>query len=618
MKPLILLFKALLLWPIRLIARLLAVLEWIGRAVLGAVALGVGVAVVVALLFAWHAAPPAAPVLPSRFVLALTLDAPLTETPSLETPLPLWDDPQPIHLGTLLTTLDNAAEDPRVAAVALDLSRFPGASYAQLAELRDALGRLRQAGKPVFAFADRYDQKSYFLASVADTVTLDPEGFVLLPGLALEPTYFKAALDRVGITVYAFRAGRYKSFVEPFTRTSMSESEKSAATDLMLGLWGQIRDAIAAARKRPATAIERYHTAFDEILAAHDGDGAAAAKAQGLVDALTPFAEWQTKLLESVALADRDHDFISWQRYHAAHEAKRLLANGNGEIRVITLEGTITEMDDGNDATASSDRLVAELEAARDDDTVRAVVLRIDSPGGSAFAAEAIRRAVRAVRDAGKPVIASFAGVAASGGYWVASAADAIVARPETLTGSIGVFALIPNAAPLMEKLDLTTDGVRTGPFAAPLDPRRPLPDAVRRALDASVGHTYRRFLAVVSEGRGIPQAELEPVAEGRVWLGTTAAKLGLVDRLGGLETAIALARERANAPDAEVHWPTSSLAPREVVRRLIFGSETSALAPPLAWLTAPLRPLAPLLRSLTEPTTALPPVWAHCLCVAP
>ncbi|HNQ49569.1 MAG TPA: signal peptide peptidase SppA [Hydrogenophilus thermoluteolus] len=614
MKPLILLFKALLLWPIRLIARLLAVLEWIGRAVLGAVALGVGVAVVVALLFAWHAAP----VLPSRFVLALTLDAPLTETPSLETPLPLWDDPQPIHLGTLLTTLDNAAEDPRVAAVALDLSRFPGASYAQLSELRDALGRLRQAGKPVFAFADRYDQKSYFLASVADTVTLDPEGFVLLPGLALEPTYFKAALDRVGITVYAFRAGRYKSFVEPFTRTLMSESEKSAATDLMLGLWGQIRDAIAAARKRPVEAIERYHAAFDEILAAHDGDGAAAAKAQGLVDALTPFAEWQTKLLESVALADRDHDFISWQRYHAAHEAKRLLANGNGEIRVITLEGTITETDDGNDATASSDRLVAELEAARDDDTVRAVVLRIDSPGGSAFAAEQIRRAVRAVRDAGKPVIASFAGVAASGGYWVASAADAIVARPETLTGSIGVFALIPNAAPLMEKLDLTTDGVRTSPFAAPLDPRRPLPDAVRRALDASVGHTYRRFLAVVSEGRGIPQAELEPVAEGRVWLGTAAAKLGLVDRLGGLETAIALARERANAPDAEVHWPTSSLAPREVVRRLIFGSETSALAPPLAWLTAPLRPLAPLLRSLTEPTTALPPVWAHCLCVAP
>ncbi|WP_217126132.1 signal peptide peptidase SppA [Hydrogenophilus thiooxidans] len=618
MKPLVLLLKALLFWPIRLIARLLGALEWIGRAVLGAIALGVGFAAVVALLFAWHAAPPAAPTLPSRFVLALTLDAPLTETPPLSAPLPLWDEPQPIHLGALLTTLDHAAKDPRVAAVALDLRDFPGASYAQLAELRESLARLRQASKPLFAFADRYDQKSYFLASVADTVTLDPEGFVLLPGLALEPTYFKAALDRIGITVHAFRAGRYKSFVEPFTRTSMSESEKSAATDLMLGLWGQIRDAIAAARKRPATAIERYHTAFDEILAAHEGDAAAAAHAQGLVDALTPFGEWQTKLLESVALTDRDRDVLPWQRYHAALEAKHLLPNRTGEIRVITLEGVITETDDGNDATASSEQLVDELEAARDDDAVRAVVLRIHSPGGSAFAAEQIRRAAQAVRDAGKPVIASFAGVAASGGYWVASTADAIVARPETLTGSIGVFALIPNAAPLMEKLELTTDGVRTGPFAAPLDPRRPLPDAVRRALDASVGHTYRRFLAVVGEGRGIPQAELEPVAEGRVWLGAAAAKLGLVDRLGGLETAIALARERANAPDAVVRWPTPPLSPREVVRRLIFGSETFALAPPLASLTASLRPLAPLLRPLTAPGATLPPVWAHCLCAAP
>ncbi len=621
---------ALLVAPLKLAARLLAGLEWLGRAVLGAIALAVGLMVLVALAVAWHAKPPATPLLPHRFILDLTLDGSISETPPLTPPLALWDEEEEQnHLGSLLEALAAAATDPRVVAVTLDLSRFSGASYAQLAELRDALARCQAAGKPVYAFADRFDQKRYYLASIAREITLDPEGFVLLPGLALEPTYLKAALDRLGVTVYAFRAGRYKSFVEPFTRNAMSEEERSAVTDLLFGLWHQVRDAIAAARHLPPAAVDRYHAAYDERLTAHGGDGAQTALAEKLVDLLAPRDAWEKRVGDATGL-DLEHDRVSWHRYLAAHQAKRLLHPKGGEIRVIVVDGTIVERDDGSPTAAASDRLVEALNDARDDAAVRAVVLRIASPGGSAFAAEEIRRAVAAVRSAGKPVVASFAGVAASGGYWIATAADAITARPETLTGSIGVFALIPNAARLLEKLDLTTDGVRTGPFAAPLDPRQPLPEAVTRALDASVSHTYRRFLTLVSEGRKIPASELPPIAEGRVWLGSAAVKLGLVDELGGLERALALARERAGAPDAEVRWATEPPTVREWLRRLLFTlqSKVSAvgLTPSLMGtsvdtllLPPSLTPLvATLARELTAPTATLPPLWAHCLCTPP
>ncbi len=613
-------FIALLTLPLRLVALLFRLLERLGLAFLGALALALGVVAVAALLFLWHHAPSTPPSLPTHFVLDIALNGEMDEAPS---PLPFADDTIPF--GTLIETLAAAANDPRVVGVAIDLSKLGSINYAQIGELRAQIARLRDRGKPVWAYADQFDQKRYLLASAATEVTLDPEGYLLLPGLALEPTYLKAALDRLGITFYAVRAGRYKSFVEPFTRTSMSADERVAVTDLLFGLWQQITAAIASDRGLPREAIEGYHARFDERLARHGGDPAATALAERLVDRLDPQPRWRERLREVAQLSDGRRAFVSWRDYAARRHASAMLAGEAAAIRVIALTGTINETDGEKEPPGSASAAIAALKEARDDKRVRAVVLRIDSPGGSAFTAEQIRRAVADLRAAGKPVIASLGGVAASGGYWVAAASQAIVAQPETITGSIGVFALIPNAAGLLQQWSLTTEGVRTGPFAAPLDPRQPLPEPVVRALQASVEHTYRRFLHIVSEGRKLPEAEVAAVAEGRVWLGSAAVKLGLVDQLGGLTEAIALARQAANAPEATVEWHTPLLTPRTLLRRLLWAT---GFARPIS-LTLPggiAQPTALLPPSIVEWLATLPLTnrslpflsWAHCLCSAP
>lgn len=638
---------ALFLLPLRLVAALVRLLERLGLAVLGAFAFAAGLIAVLALLFAWHVSPATPTVLPERFVLEVAPKGALTESPPFA-PLPL--ETAPPHFGTLVEALTAAIDDPRVVGVALDLTEFGSASYAQIDELRGVLARLRATGKPVWAFAEQFDQKRYLLASAASEITLDPAGHLLLTGLAIEPTYLKAALERLGITIYAFRAGRYKSFVEPFTRTAMSEEERVAMGDLVQGLWQQITWAIAEARQLPREAIERYHRHFDERLAAHAGDPAATALAERLVDRLEPRTAWRKRLEAMAQLTDSPRAFVAWERYAVERpDAISLPAlTHRGTIRVIALTGALTDAEEEEEGTGVAAAIEA-LTSAQKEPSVRAVVLRIDSPGGSAFAAERLRRAVAEVRAAGKPVIASLAGVAASGGYWVAAASDAVVAAPQTVTGSIGVFALIPNAAGLLRDWSLTTDGVRTGPFAAPLDPRQPLPEPVARALQLSVEHTYRRFLQVVREGRKLPEAEVQPVAEGRVWLGSAAVKLGLVDRLGGVMSAVALARERANAPEAAIEWHTPTPSPRQLVRRLLLalgipaGEELKFAAAAAGLSQTPeaaahrrLEVAALVHLARVEPASAarLPPLypflffasqrasswatWAHCLCTAP
>ncbi len=605
MKPLWSRLWRALTWPLR-------ALEWLGRVVLGIVAVGALTAVVL-----WAHIQPAPLVLPSRFVLEVTLEAPLTEEPPPAPLAALAERPAALAFGPLVETLDRAAQDPRVAAVLFDLNDFAGASYAQLEELRAAVARLRAAGKPVWAHADQYEQKAYFLASAATHVALDPDGYVLLPGLALEPTYFKAALDALGLTVHAFRAGRYKSFVEPFTRTDMSDDEREAASDLIAGLWRRVRDAIAHARGRDAAAIEHYHREFDTLLAAHRGDAARLAQEEKLVDALAPFDEWRRERYARLEL-NADEHAVSWQDYRR-HEEERQRArwhSGDGEVLVLAVAGAIVEDAEPGEPLASAAALVQALEDAAEDERVRAVVLRVDSPGGSAHAAEQVRRAVAKVQQAGKPVVASFSGLAASGGYWLSASADAIVVSPTTVTGSIGVFALVPDAAGLMQKLRLSTDGVRTGPFAAPLDPRQPLPAPVARALQASVNHTYERFVRVVAQGRSLPEQEVEAIAQGRVWLGDTAVKLGLADALGGVHEAIELARARANAPHARVRWFAPTLTPQQLLRQMFFA-ETRTASQANAWLSALIPAALPpatwhaVLQAPREP-------WALCLCLPP
>ncbi|MCX7946263.1 MAG: signal peptide peptidase SppA [Hydrogenophilus sp.] len=617
----------LLLLPLRLLASLLRLLEMAGRLVVGLIALLIALLTLALLFTDWHRAPAPHP-LPERFLLHLALEGPITERPA-EDPLDLlFGDPHQQSLAHLLETLETARTDPRVIGVALDLSRLGSATLAQLDELRGQLTQLRAAGKSVHAYADAYTQKSYFLASIADEIVLDPDGHLLLPGLAFYPTYLKAALDALGIEVHAFRAGRHKSFIEPFTRTEMSADERANLEDLLHAIWQRLRDAIAAARRIPPAEIERYHTQFDALLAAADGDPAQTALNARLVDRLESQSAWEARLLAAHHLSGRREALVPWHRYRLTTRALDSLRRRSGEIRVIPIDGAIVEEEDSEEAVAAAVSLVEHLTAAAEDPHVRAVVLRIASPGGSAFAAETIRRTVEHLQQSGKPVIASLAGVAASGGYWLAAPADLIVATPYTLTGSIGVFALLPNLSGLLEKLHLSTDGVATGPFAAALDPRLPLSERVADALQRSVDHTYRRFLTVVADGRKLPLQEVAAVAEGRVWLGETAQKLGLIDRLGGLNDAIALARERANAPDAAVTWPAPSPNPAKLLRRLLVHHSplpagsivSSSVLPPSLLLLLTAQEAAdslPLLRRLfTDPPTLDP--LAHCLCTPP
>ncbi len=597
----------LILLPLRLV-------EFLGR-----IAIGLAVLVFVAalLISQWE------PVLklPPRFVLTLALDGDLVEQPPLPDGLrslrSLEPGPAPLVLRDVLDALDRARRDERVLAVALDLSRLGGASFAQIEELRGAIARLRQAGKPVYAYGDVLPQKAYYLAAAAQEVTLDPEGMVLLPGVAVTQNYFRDAFDRLGVRVHAFRVGKHKSFVEPFTRNDMSPEEREVTQDLIGGIWQRLLDDLARDRSLAPAVLRRYSERYDEVLAAHEGDSAKAAQAERLVDQLQGYEDWHDGLLERYGREGNQAEEVAFDDYLYA-TAPALPAAKAPVVALLPIQGTLI---DGppRDGMASADSIVDRLDEAAEDETIKAVVLRLDTPGGSAFAAERIRRAVLRVKAAGKPVIVSMSGTAASGGYWIASAADEIFADRFTLTGSIGIFALFPEAAGLLDKLSVHTDGVKTGPFADGLDPRVPLADPVARAVQAEIEHGYRRFLAVVSEGRKIPETEVDPIAQGRVWLGETGQKLGLVDTLGGLDAALDRARDRAKLPQAPARWLLPPLSARDVLMKLLFEGRSDEFDSRLQSLG-----LLPPGVSLAEPRRLLSAfadrrgLYAHCLCAAP
>lgn len=609
-RPLRALWRALrwlILLPLRLV-------ELLGRLAIGLVVLAFLAAF---FLSQWEPALK----LPPRFVLTLALDGDLVEQPPLPEGLrslrSLEESEGPIVLRDALDALDRARTDDRVLAVALDLSRLGRASLAQIEELRAAITRLRQAGKPVHAYGDVLPQKAYYLAAAAQEVTLDPEGMVLLPGVAVTQNYFRDAFDRLGVRVHAFRVGKHKSFVEPFTRNDMSPEEREVTQDLIGGIWQRLLDDLARDRSLAPAVLRRYSERYDEVLAAHEGDSAKAAQAERLVDQLQGYEDWHDGLLEQYGREGDPAGDVAFDDYLRA-TTPPLPSATTPVVAILPIQGTLV---DGppRDGFASADSIVDRLDDAADDDSVKAVVLRLDTPGGSAFAAERIRRAVLRVKEAGKPVIVSMSGTAASGGYWIASAADEIFADRFTLTGSIGVFALFPEVSGLLDKLSVNTDGVTTGPFANGLDPRVPLTEPVARAIQAGISHGYRRFLAVVAEGRKLPETEIEPIAQGRIWTGETAQKLGLVDTLGGIDSALERARERAKLPQAPARWLLPPLSARDVLMKLLFEGRSDefetrlqslGLLPPGVSLTEPRR----LLRAFDDPRG----LYAHCLCAAP
>jgi len=514
-----------------------------------------------------------------------------------------------VVLDDVLVAIRQAAVDARVKALVIVPERLGPAPVSKLATLRDAVLDFKKSGKPVYARAGRYNQAQYYLASVADELILAPDGYVLVQGLAAYHTYYKRALDSLGVKVHVFRAGKYKSFVEPYTREDMSPEDREVTQGLLDTVWANIKSDIAGARKVSEAVIDAYVIDYRRQLAEAGGDPAVTAQKAGLVDALQDDNAWEAFLADKVGRNAAGELKLVGADSYAASVSDRGAQQGAG-IAVVTMQGAIVD-GDGPPGTVGGDSAARMLRNLRNDARVKAVVLRLDSPGGSAYAAEEIRVAVQSLRDAGKPVVASMSSVAASGGYWIATGADEIWAAPMTLTGSIGVFGLFPDLSGPMDRLGLDMDGVRTAPLAGALDPRRPLSDEARDALQLGVEHTYTQFIQRVAKARSMSIADADALAQGRVWTGAEAKARGLVDSLGNLDQAVAAAARLAGAND---YYRIDTTEPLPLKLQLLreFLPETGVLPRGAAarWLGR-IETEARILLDWNDPAD----VYAHCLC---
>ncbi|WP_265564286.1 signal peptide peptidase SppA [Sphingomicrobium arenosum] len=518
-------------------------------------------------------------------------------------------------LPDVLAALKAAKEDDRVAAVALDLDGFMGGGQPAMEEIGEALDAIRAEGKTVTAFATGYVGDSYQLAAHADEVHLNPMGAVALAGPGGSQLYFAELLERLGVTANVYKVGTYKAAVEPFTERSMSEPARENMRALVEALGEQWRDDVKAAR--PAAQLDLV---MDDPVSAFAGSSDLAARAVelGLVDQLSSRREWEARLAE---LGGADDDAPGgFKRIELAdYIALETPREKGGEIAIVTVAGNIVD-GSADPGTAAGESLVDALERAKERD-YKALVVRIDSPGGSALASERIRNAIldlKAEQDI--PVIASFGTYAASGGYWVATAADKIVAPTSTLTGSIGVFAVLPSFEGSLDKLGIGVDGVRTTPLSGEPDLLAGPSEAADTLFQAGVESTYAKFLAIVAEARGLPVERVATIAEGRVWDGGTARQLGLVDQYGGLDDAIALAAAEAGIEgEPSVHWIARELSFSAKLADMFGGANEEAPAPD-AFARIAGRPDALMLRAVStlEELLAGPTIQARCLECAP
>ena len=478
-------------------------------------------------------------------VLTLDLDGTVVEQPAKADFAELFagsSGPKEYRLRDLVAALDEAKTDSRVKAVALDLDGFGGGGQAAMADLADALAGVRAAGKPVLAYATGYSDDSYLLASAASEVWLNPLGGVALFGPGGSNIYFKGLLDKLGVTANIYRVGTYKAAVEPFTRSDMSPEAKQNAQalgDAMLEEW---RDNVL--RHRSKARVDPYMRDTAGAVRGAGGDLARAAVNAGLVDKLADREAFEARLAE---LGGSDIGARGgYQRIKLDSFINDTVdSRPSGPIGVVTVAGTIV---DGRApaGTAGGDSIADVIERGLRDNSMKALVGRVDSPGGSVLASERIRQAILAAKRKQLPVVVSMGNVAASGGYWVATPADFIFAEPSTVTGSIGVFGILPSFEGSMEKLGLGADGIKTTPLSGEPDLLKgPSPEA-NFLLQTGVESTYRRFLSIVAQSRKKSPQQIDQIAQGRVWDGGTARQLGLVDGFGGLEEAVAKAGELA------------------------------------------------------------------------
>jgi protease-4 len=536
-------------------------------------------------------------------------------------------------LREVTESLDRAASDDRIKAVVLELDGLEGGGLAKLQAIGEKVQAVRDAGKEVIAVGSSYTRDQYYVASMADEIIMDELGVVYLEGYDYYRSFFRSALDKLSVDLNVFRVGEFKSFVEPFIRDDMSAEDREASRVWLAGLWSAwVRD-VAAARKLEPAAVQAYADELAARLEAEGGNAAKAALRAGLVDRLMSRPDVEEYLIGLVGespMEEGSFSAIDFRAYSLATGIEQRLQDGKeGNVAVVVAAGQIVD-GEAPPGMVGGDTLAAELRSARLDDAIDAVVLRIDSPGGSMFASEVILDEVVALKAAGKPVVASMSSVAASGGYYIAMQADQIFARDTTITGSIGVGALVPTVPRTLDRLGIHVDGLGTTRLAGQLRPDRPLGEDARRVLAASVEDAYRIFVSKVAESRELSFETADAIARGRVWIGADARERGLVDQAGDLDDAVEAAAGLAGLEEGRYGrrylQPDLPLWQRLAVEfgarvfrtaaRLGLGPLVADLRGPgkglVAGVAARLEEELQLLGSFNDPRG----LYAHCLCL--
>ena len=477
----------------------------------------------------------------------------------------------------IIEALDSARNDSRITHLLLDTDYMAGGGISKLEEISSALLRFKKSGKPIIAVGDNFNQQQYFLASHADEILLNPLGAVSITGFGTYRSYFKEALDKLKININVFRVGDYKSAVEPFLGNNMSPQVKQESRELIDSLWQFYSSQVEQLRGLPDGAIDDFANNLHFKLQAANGDSSALAKEQNLVDQIATRTEMFAYLNEVLPGTDGEFDSINMKAYlnHSRLSSRSSAVAKTHKVALVVAKGSIADGEQP-EGTVGGDTLAGIFSSLQDDSDVKAVVLRIDSGGGSAFASDIIRDAISATQKKGIPVVVSMGSYAASGGYWIAADADRVLALSTTLTGSIGVFGIIPTVENSLAALGVYSDGVGTTDIAGMMQLDRPMTQQSKMIFQAGVDNVYTRFISLVADGRNSTPAEVHEIAQGRVWTGEKALELGLVDQLGDLNDAIVVAAELANLEEYEVDYRRKPLT---VYEQLLMEMNTNVSA---------------------------------------
>lgn len=504
-------------------------------------------------------------------------------------------------LFDIVETIRQAKEDRNITGIVMDLKNFAGADQPSMQYIGKALREFRDSGKPVYAVGDNFSQGQYYLASFANKIFLSPQGVVDLHGFATNGLYYKSLLEKLKVSTHVFRVGTYKSAVEPFIRDDMSPAAREADSRWVGELWQNYLNTIAANRQVPAQQIFPGAQAMLEGLTKVGGDTAKYALDNKLVDQLASSAEVEKALSKQFGWSDADKNYSAISYYDYA--LKKPSENGDS-VAVIFANGAIMDGEEtpgnvGGDTTAS------QIRDARLDPKVKAIVLRVNSPGGSVSASEVIRAELAAAKAAGKPVVVSMGGMAASGGYWISTPANYIVANPSTLTGSIGIFGVINTFENSLDYVGVHTDGVATSPLAD-VAATKALPPEVQQMIQLSIESGYKRFLSIVSQSRNKTPEQIDQIAQGHVWTGQDAKANGLVDALGDFDDAVAKAAELAKLKQWHIDYYQDEPTFFDQVLTSMSASVRAAMPSALqAYLPAPLAPVAGAVKAESDKLAA-------------